>query len=160
MLLITSSTILIALSISLITTSSPLTMGLWIILTALTSSWFISMMFNSWFGLITFLIYVGGMLVMFAYFVALTPNQPMGLTSSMLTLLFTSITVLTLMYSPYVSSPHQISTSLPFMHSPITIMFSPMNSILLLLLVVILFLIMVAVVKIVNMNSGPLRPFF
>nr|UGY86774.1 NADH dehydrogenase subunit 6 [Lamellomphalus manusensis] len=52
----------------------PLSIGLCIMLCSLTSCLLIGLLGHSWFGFILFLIFVGGLLVMFAYVAALSPN--------------------------------------------------------------------------------------
>nr|QVX31162.1 NADH dehydrogenase subunit 6 [Drieschia cf. elegans BG-2021] len=159
MLLLMSSSLFISFSLSLILCSSPLTMGIWVILLALSISFLASTIFNSWFALIIFLIYIGGMLVMFAYFAALTPNQPLGLTNTFFMLILTVILIMALL----LISPLSLSqTFINFSTSPlipISILYNPTNNLILLILASILFFILVAVVKITNLNMGPLRPF-
>nr|YP_010247818.1 NADH dehydrogenase subunit 6 [Eunoe nodosa]QTJ29912.1 NADH dehydrogenase subunit 6 [Eunoe nodosa] len=159
MLLLVSSALLMSLSLSLILASSPLAMGFWVLLIALACSFFSASIFNTWFAMIIFLVYIGGMLVMFAYFTALTPNQPLGL-SIMLLMSSLAFFMFLLMTSSLNSiMPSLISLKHTSMIHPITIMFAPYNSSLLFLLASILFFILVAVVKITNISSGPLRPF-
>ena len=159
MLLLTSSALLIALSLSLILASSPLAIGFWVLLIALACSFFAASIFNTWFAIIIFLVYIGGMLVIFAYFTALTPNQPIGLS---IILLISSIAFLTFLFLTSSLNriiPSLISLKYTSIINPITIIFNPYNSSLLFLLASILFFILVAVVKITNISSGPLRPF-
>nr|AVW86117.1 NADH dehydrogenase subunit 6 [Melaenis sp. YZ-2018] len=159
MLLLVSSSILMSLSLSLILSASPLAMGFWVLLIALSCSLFSASIFNSWFAMIIFLVYIGGMLVMFAYFTALTPNQPLGL-SIMLFLSFMTFILLLFLMSGYTNIIPAILSSTPYSwSSSITIMFTSFNASLLLLLASVLFFILVAVVKITNISNGPLRPF-
>lgn len=159
MLLIISRSIFISLSISLIIASSPLAIGLWILLIALISSWLRGILFNSWFAIVIFLIYIGGILVIFAYFTALTPNQPLGI----ITLRFSRIIAFTIRLILFIISPSSFpnlySTPLLCPSAAITTLFLPRNIPLLLLLAVTLFFILVAVVKIAILTIGPLRPF-
>nr|AVW86090.1 NADH dehydrogenase subunit 6 [Levensteiniella iris] len=159
MLLTLTSSLIISLSLSFLVPSSPITMGLWVLLLALSISWFVGSILNPWFAMIIFLVYVGGMLVMFAYFTALTPNQPLifpPLLSAFLLLMTTLLLILTFK-TPLMSSP--FSLVYPLYTHPITILYTPSNCLLLLSLASILFLILVVVVKITNISSGPLRPF-
>nr|YP_010373149.1 NADH dehydrogenase subunit 6 [Hyperhalosydna striata]QTZ18395.1 NADH dehydrogenase subunit 6 [Hyperhalosydna striata] len=159
MLLFISSSLFISLSLSLILASSPLSMGLWVLLIALAAAFFVGVMFNSWFSFIIFLIYIGGMLVMFAYFAALTPNQPLGLLSMLLASMFTLLLILLILILVTFSSPNLFSPMMPNPVNGISILYSPSNSYILLLLASILFFVLVAVVKVANINKGPLRPF-
>nr|BAN70247.1 NADH dehydrogenase subunit 6 [Chrysomallon squamiferum] len=52
----------------------PLSLGLCILLCSLSSCMLIGTLSYSWFGFVFFLIFVGGLLVMFAYVAALSPN--------------------------------------------------------------------------------------
>jgi len=159
MLLLSSSALLISLSLSLILASSPLAMGFWVLLIALACSFFSATIFNSWFALIIFLVYIGGILVIFAYFTALTPNQPLGLSIIITISRLAFFTFLALISSSNRIIPSIISSNYVSNINPITIMFNPYNSALLFLLASILFFILVAVVKITNITNGPLRPF-
>jgi len=64
--------------------NTPISIGFWILLISL----FISIIYGryilSWFGFIIFLIYIGGILVMFSYFAAIQPNQDIGVFNSIL----------------------------------------------------------------------------
>nr|AVW86130.1 NADH dehydrogenase subunit 6 [Halosydna sp. YZ-2018] len=159
MLLFISSSIFISMSLSLILASSPLSMGLWVLLIALSAAFFVGVIFNSWFAFIIFLIYIGGMLVMFAYFAALTPNQPLGLFSMLVFSFISFISVSSLSFFLKLTGPNLISNNISDFSQSITILYIPMNSNILLLLASILFFVLVAVVKVANINKGPLRPF-
>nr|YP_010241772.1 NADH dehydrogenase subunit 6 [Terebellum terebellum]QTI82459.1 NADH dehydrogenase subunit 6 [Terebellum terebellum] len=54
--------------------AQPLSLGLVIMLSTLMMCCLSALMLSSWYGYILFLIYVGGLLVMFAYVAALSPN--------------------------------------------------------------------------------------
>nr|YP_009421075.1 NADH dehydrogenase subunit 6 [Viviparus chui]ASR74842.1 NADH dehydrogenase subunit 6 [Viviparus chui] len=63
--------------------AQPLSLGFSIIMFTLLMCILISMFLSSWYAYILFLIYVGGLLVMFAYVAALIPNIMMSMSSSM-----------------------------------------------------------------------------
>nr|AVW86143.1 NADH dehydrogenase subunit 6 [Lepidonotus sp. YZ-2018] len=159
MLLFISSSLFISLSLSLILASSPLSMGLWVLLIALATALLVGVIFNSWFAFIIFLIYIGGMLVMFAYFAALTPNMPLGLLSMALLSFLSLMLILSTSYILNLPGPNSLSFPPSNMSAAITILFIPSNINILLLLASILFFVLVAVVKVANINKGPLRPF-
>ena len=159
MLLIISRSIFISLSISIIISTSPLLLGFWILLISLSTAWLRGVIFNSWFAIIIFLIYIGGILVIFAYFSALTPNQPLGITPILLSAFLALIVVILLFYTPHSTSPNTFApANLDIIYS-ITTLYFPRNTFLLLLLATTLFFILVAVVKIATLSNGPLRPF-
>lgn len=148
--------ILITISIILVIalSSTPINIGLWIILSTLVISTTISIFISSWWALILFLIYIGGLLVIFAYFVSIQPNQQIKIIKIILILIIT-----TLLFIPLTSS-----YSIPITHehtfiSSIIEILDPANIQILLLLATVLFLALIAVVKITNIYIGPLRPF-
>jgi len=159
MLLTIISSLLISLSIRLILTHSPLTMGIWVLLIAFSISLLTGLIFSSWFAFIIFLIYIGGILVIFAYFAALTPNQPLTINLSLIFIIITwLILVITFInYKLVISTTTRYITNLAYY--PITIIYSFSNSLIVLVLASILFFILVAVVKITKLTAGPLRPF-
>nr|AOR07216.1 NADH dehydrogenase subunit 6 [Mesenchytraeus hydrius] len=136
------------------TAMNPLTMGLLILLLALLLSITFSMSMSSWVALLIFLIYIGGMLVMFSYFVAITPNQNL----SMLLLL----SVLTCSAATLVFIAFMLNMNLPINSEYISqtnIMYESYNVSILIMLALILLFTMVIVVKVSIHNKGPLRPF-
>nr|BDQ43555.1 NADH dehydrogenase subunit 6 [Amynthas sp. CS029] len=148
LILMTTSTMMLYLS------TTPIMLGINILAMALLLSATLATSMSSWYAFLVFLIYVGGMLVMFAYFLALTPNQQMPTTSNILYMLVTLITLTTvaMITETKVSIPQEFYQDNMYLYSTNT---AP----LLIVLALILLLTMVIVVKLTNRSSGPLRPF-
>lgn len=148
---------LISLSSSLIFAESPLTLGLWLIIIALNISLFTSIMASKWFGIIIFLVYVGGLLVIFAYFCAISPNQLTDV-KTIITTFFISFVPL----SALLALTHTPATSIIKWASSTSIQTSILtinNSIPLVGAAIILFFTIVIVIKVAPNHQGPLRPF-
>lgn len=148
------SIIIVSIFLVLVLSSTPLNIGLWIIFSTLIISISITISIQSWFPIILFLIYVGGLLVIFAYFVSIQPNQQL--------IIIKIVTIIILTFSIF------IPTSLNYSSSPtpesinkqtILELLSIYNIQTLIFLALILFLALVAVVKITKIYIGPLRPF-
>nr|ACR00053.1 NADH dehydrogenase subunit 6 [Auchenoplax crinita] len=134
--------------------SSPLLMGLWVLAVAMGLSLWIGLNVMSWFGLILFLVYIGGMLVMFIYFVAITPNQRhensvfyalMGV----ILILFISLMklILGMEFGKCVSFGSEL------------MMFTNSQGVILILIFFLLFISLIIVVKVTQRVCGPFRPF-
>lgn len=157
MLFSLASISLASISLSIIFAESPLTLGLWLILITLISSVFILSTTSKWFGIVLFLVYVGGLLVIFSYFSAISPNQ------------LTDISVIgrTLFSSLFLIGGPVILTQTPsFLGSWIKLpvhsqhlVLSSSNMIILVSAAVVLFLTMIMVIKVAPNHQGPLRPF-
>lgn len=156
MILFTLLAASISLAFTLILAPSPLFLGLWILLLALSISLLLSFSAASWLGLFIFLIYVGGLLVIFAYFVALTPNLIIGGGPLYTLLPLSFITLLITINILFIFPP---STPLIFNPINIFILTTKINSAALITLALALFIALVAVVKICSHSASPLRPF-
>uniref|UniRef100_UPI0030DED056 NADH dehydrogenase subunit 6 n=1 Tax=Pilargis wolfi TaxID=3023926 RepID=UPI0030DED056 len=155
MTLMTLMSLTCAITFSLFLASTPLTLGLWILMLALLMASFISLTLHSWLSFLLFIIYISGLLVMFAYFAAIQPNQHMEM-NKMISSLITAMIVLDFPMEHITLSPSYLEFNST---SSIAIMFSYANIPILILLATILFLALVAVVKISQNFQGPLRPF-
>ena len=155
MLLIITLRTIISLIATLILTSSPLLLGLWIILLALLISIFVAISSTSWLGIIIFLIYVGGLLVIFAYFVALTPNLLIEGKKSGLIVIVTALASSTALYHTNTPDFKGFATALQL---PIINLLTE-NSLITITLALVLFFALIAVVKLCSSLSSPLRPF-
>nr|YP_009244967.1 NADH dehydrogenase subunit 6 [Amynthas moniliatus]AMO27091.1 NADH dehydrogenase subunit 6 [Amynthas moniliatus] len=148
LILMTTSTMMLYLS------TTPIMLGINILTMALLLSATLATSMSSWYAFLVFLIYVGGMLVMFAYFLALSPNQQMPTTSNVIYLVMTMVTLV------FVSFITNTKISIPQeMHQDNMYLYSLSTAPILILLALILLLTMVIVVKLTNRSSGPLRPF-
>nr|BDQ43529.1 NADH dehydrogenase subunit 6 [Amynthas tappensis]BDQ43828.1 NADH dehydrogenase subunit 6 [Amynthas tappensis] len=148
LILMTTSTMMLYLS------TTPIMLGINILIMALLLSVTLASSMSSWYAFLVFLIYVGGMLVMFAYFLALAPNQQMPSKSNMIYMLMTLV-ILTIVA---IVTETEIFISQE-MHQDNTYLYSTSTAPILILLALILLLTMVIVVKLTNRSSGPLRPF-
>nr|QUT13269.1 NADH dehydrogenase subunit 6 [Nais communis] len=133
---------------------TPLTMTLMIIFISLMLALMFSISMSSWFAFLIFLIYVSGMLVMFAYFAATTPNQSkIHIKSTIYILAATSlisfITISTSVPTPLINMQKYQMTN----------MFSPQNMYMLIIITLILLFTMIIIVKLTTRSKGPLRSF-
>nr|BDQ43594.1 NADH dehydrogenase subunit 6 [Pheretima mutabilis]BDQ43607.1 NADH dehydrogenase subunit 6 [Pheretima rufidula] len=109
---------------------------------------------STWYGFLIILIYIGGMLVMFAYFLALCPNHQLPTTENTIFMVvtFATLTIAAVMTKTKIFMPQE-------MHQGKMYLYTAMTAPILFLLALILFLTMVIVVKLTNRSKGPLRPF-
>nr|WAO28741.1 NADH dehydrogenase subunit 6 [Megascolecidae sp. BS2]WAO28754.1 NADH dehydrogenase subunit 6 [Megascolecidae sp. BS7] len=148
LILMTTSTMMLYLS------TTPIMLGINILAMALLLSATLAASMSSWYAFLVFLIYIGGMLVMFAYFLALTPNQQMPTTSNILYMLVTLVTLTTvaIVTDMKISAPQE-------MYQDNTYLYSLSTASIIIMLALLLLLTMVIVVKLTSRSKGPLRPF-
>lgn len=130
---------------------SPVSLGFTVLLIALVISILIVPLITSWFRFIIFIIYVGGILVIFSYFAALQPNQHITNWSWGLlpTIIITSL-LTTVDFQPIVTPTYNVH---------INLLFTYQNRIIILFMGLLLFLALIIVVKVSHSYEGPLRPF-
>lgn len=146
------STALLSLTIALLFATSPIVLGLICLNIAILVAALLTSLFSSWFGLIALLIYVGGLLVIFAYFLAICPNQLISIRTPITVFAFSFI-ILLLLFS---FDPNTSCLAEP---TPLTNIFLPPHATLFILLALVLLLTIIVVVKITQRRRGPLRPF-
>nr|YP_009988589.1 NADH dehydrogenase subunit 6 [Pharyngocirrus uchidai]QNM39900.1 NADH dehydrogenase subunit 6 [Pharyngocirrus uchidai] len=156
MLLLLSTSCFFSMFFALLFTSTPLNLGLWIMFISILMASTLSFLTTSWFGLLLFIIYVGGLLVMFAYFVAISPNQEISFRNVFLVFAATFMAIT--MLSP-ISIPQQFAPIFTASSQMAFFFYAPLNIAPLILMALTLFLALVAVVKVSNRGGGPLRPF-
>jgi len=135
---------------SILSYNNPIRLSIIIIIIATIVSIIIRLNLSSWYAIILFLIYVGGLLVIFSYFVRLRSNDPMILKRKIHFIIIPTIL--------YKSLNLQISSNL-YNNSQINILYKPINIITILLITIALLVIIIIVIKIVKSNNGPLRGF-
>jgi len=135
---------------SILSYNNPIRLSIIIIIIATIVSIITRLNLSSWYAIILFLIYVGGLLVIFSYFVRLRSNDPIILKRKI-----HFIVIPTILYK---SLNLQISSNL-YNSSQINILYKPINIITILLITIALLVIIIIVIKIVKSNNGPLRGF-
>jgi|HubBroStandDraft_2_1064218.scaffolds.fasta_scaffold34005_1 hypothetical protein len=133
---------------------NPLTIGILILIIALLLAVTFAYSISSWLALLIFLIYIGGILVIFSYFVSITPNQTIAFQ-----FIITSITISILTMSLWIKLANPTHLIHPYHTNQTNFIFITSNSITLILLALILLFTIVIVVKITTLSKGPLRPF-
>nr|YP_002456415.1 NADH dehydrogenase subunit 6 [Sipunculus nudus]ACJ11896.1 NADH dehydrogenase subunit 6 [Sipunculus nudus] len=156
MLLISTLSLLLASTLALPLSAAPLTLGIWILLLGFLTGATITMISSSWMGIITVLIYIGGLNVLFAYFAATSPNKHLFIAPMIKLTLFGTCSLLlnAFLLLPSLSNALHYHSTLQF-----KAMFINANMFILIILGLILFLALVMVVKVSNRSNGPLRPF-
>lgn len=145
--------------ISLILTSfliialNPLSIGLTILILALSLTIVFGLSLTSWLAFLIFLIYIRGMLVLFSYFVSITPNQTLPSLHSIILTLSSIVPLIVLILSNILRIP--IINN----NSSINVIYLIYNTTTLTILAIILLVAIVIVVKISIKSKGPLRPF-
>lgn len=154
MILILYILIIITTTFRLFLASTPIILGINILMISLLLSVVFASFIRSWFAFLIFLIYVGGILVIFAYFLALTPNQQIPNSNNLIYSIISIITFSTLTYVSNINIPpitefHQGNSTLYLINTAPFII----------LLAIILLLTIIIVVKLTTRSKGPLRPF-
>jgi len=146
--------IISSLAINIFIILNPLSIGITILFIALTVAILFSYSISSWIAFLIFLIYVRAILVIFSYFVSLTPNQTTNIISIILTL---SLTFTTLLLLSFITNIKSLPSSLYAIQS--NMFYLKSNSPRLILLALVLLLTIIIVVKLTINTKGPLRPF-
>ena len=148
-------TILVSvIAFSTLTAINPLTIGLIILIIALILAITFAYSISSWIAFLVFLIYIGGMLVIFSYFVSIIPNQTLtfshNLFSMLISLSLISLTSYILNSKPIIYSSYVLS---------LNFIYNNQNIATLLILALVLLFTIIVVVKLTILSKGPLRPF-
>lgn len=131
---------------------SPIITRIYIIFLSIFIRLFITFIVSSWFAFLLFLLYVGGILVIFIYFSSLIPNQQIN-TRFMFFILI--LTILLNLLLPSTLLPMKIIQTTA--QEPLFII-SPLFSLVYISLVVFLFIVIVTVVKLTSKPQLPIRP--
>lgn len=135
--------------------NNPIIITLIIVFIALITALIFCIEISSWYSFLLFLIYVGGILVIFAYFTATSPNQynkrrkgifiiiPVLFSTLLFTILITNKTIL----------------SINRQARQLIILFTNPNIYTLIIITLILLITIVIVVKLSSRSKGPLRAF-
>lgn len=155
MIILIITRIIMALSVTILTCTNPFSMATTILLTALITSRLYAALHSSWLRFLLFLIYVGGILVIFSYFLAITPNQQKFNSYSI------SIPIISIIFFMIMLTTTTDSWTLhmPILPSLTTIIFNTYNLSILVILVLILLFTIIVVIKTCKLEKGPLRSF-
>nr|WGO57909.1 NADH dehydrogenase subunit 6 [Cyrtonotula longialata] len=141
----------------------PLAMGLILLIQTLLISLITGLLTQSfWFSYILFLIFLGGMLVLFIYVTSLASNEMFHMSTKLMFISFIMTFMLTFIFkSFYTSLINQETMNFIFINNmtsiPLIKLYNSSTSIITILLATYLFLTLIAVVKITNIFKGPLR---
>nr|AII41654.1 NADH dehydrogenase subunit 6 [Allopsontus sp. 1 JZ-2014] len=158
---------MIFINIIMVSLTHPVAMGLTLMIqTTLVALLLGNIYMSFWFSYVLFLIFLGGLLVLFIYVASLASNEMFSLSTKSSFLLWFLIplvilTTMDLLITPYKifskdSSP-LLSEMNNFLLNSLTKFYSSLISSATVMLILYLLLALIAVVKITKMNRGPLR---
>nr|YP_010743787.1 NADH dehydrogenase subunit 6 [Helice tridens]WET30533.1 NADH dehydrogenase subunit 6 [Helice tridens] len=147
--------------------SHPLAMGLLLFIQTILISLTVGIYnFSFWFSYILFLVFLGGMLVLFIYVASLASNESFSfsLTTFLFSISLISLFMFVLLFlDPLIISPNSSSLSTSslkyYLSTPMIInwIYNTPSMIFTIFIVSYLLLMLIVVVKIVNLFKGPLR---
>lgn len=148
------SIILLSSTLSILIAPTPITLGIIVLTISLTLAILFNLIIRTWFAFLIFLIYIGGMLVIFSYFLALTPNQQIR-SGNQTTYFLLTASIITLLLTLNKQQPtYHLLTGQGF-----SFLYMKSNTPVLILLARILLLTIIIVVNLTSRSKGPLRPF-
>nr|WRW10886.1 NADH dehydrogenase subunit 6 [Chlaenius naeviger] len=163
------------LTITFMFLNHPLSMGLILLIQTLLISTISGLFsYSYWYSYILFLVMIGGMLVLFMYMTSLASNEMFNFSKkismfimSMITLTFMSYFIIDyMMINPLLknSNTMELLNELIMLKNEnllsLNMIYNTPNNMITLMLVNYLFLTLIAVVKITDINNGPLRQKF
>nr|YP_009773411.1 NADH dehydrogenase subunit 6 [Dendrochiton gothicus]QIZ12634.1 NADH dehydrogenase subunit 6 [Dendrochiton gothicus] len=145
--------------------TQPITLGLLLLFLSFFVSVLVFFGSSTWFSFILFLIYVGGLLVMFAYVTALMPNLIFKKNFIHFFFFFSTILWFSMLnLSEFIGVISEEQTKMSYLWDPYLnhlgiSLFSIFNLAVIVGLAMILFFVLICVVKICYFSNGPLRPY-
>lgn len=140
-----------SLTISSVLAYSPIILGINILVTSLVLASLYALTLRAWYSFLIFLIYTGGILVIFAYFTAISPNQHINFSNIGYSISITIITLNILIWRyPSIAIRSGFQT---------TSLYQTGYAAILILIVIFLLVTILIIVKVASMSKGPLRPF-
>lgn len=155
MILLIIIRIITSLSVTMLTCSNPFSIAINILLIALISSGLYAIIHSTWLSLLIFLIYIGGILVIFSYFLAVAPNQQKFSTHS---IIIPAASTITFIFMILIITDSWVSFT-PLLRPLTSIIFCSINLPTLIILVLILLFTIIVVIKVCKLEKGPLRSF-
>jgi hypothetical protein len=141
-------------SVRFILLDSVLLVGIFGLIFSLIICYLVRFFFRSWFRAIVVIVYVGGLLVIFSYFLAVCPNEVIrGKWGAFLISVGGAFIIMILGNNIY-SSPLSLSRL-----TEVDMIYRSFNFPILIFLVLVLLIRLFTVVSIVGIREGPLRPF-
>nr|WHM51911.1 NADH dehydrogenase subunit 6 [Porotermes adamsoni] len=140
----------------------PLAMGLMLLLQTILMSTISGLLHQSfWYSYILFLIFLGGMLVLFIYVTSLASNEMFSMSTKMLSILVGAVMILTPM-NMWIKNDSEESTKHEMIPNNTTNnvlekLYNEPTGNLTIMLALYLFLALIVVAKITNISKGPLR---
>nr|URX53160.1 NADH dehydrogenase subunit 6 [Cryptotermes queenslandis] len=139
----------------------PLAMGMMLLMQTTMMCLVSGLMHQSfWFQYILFMVFIGGMLVLFIYVASLASNEMFSLSTKMMTA-STGMMIMSVMIKNWASEDSSDSMVYNLTSNEITLMTSKLynqpSGILTILMALYLLMTLIVVVKITNVSKGPLR---
>nr|YP_003354959.1 NADH dehydrogenase subunit 6 [Quadrula quadrula]ACQ91016.1 NADH dehydrogenase subunit 6 [Quadrula quadrula] len=139
----------------------PLSLGVMVLLLAFITCTIIATI-SPWYAYMLFFIFIGGMLVMFAYIASLTPNMTFSINNQLMPMILTLtifFSIKNLSFTPNNQTNTELSLSINDKTQALSFLYSSNGTNCVILLACILLFTMVASVKLCKPKSGALRPF-
>jgi len=153
-MILTITLLITSLAFTIFIALNPVSLGIIILAIALLLAITFAYSISSWVAFLIFLIYIGGILVIFSYFVAIVPNQNLSIIHILISIIISIISLLIITQSLNIK---------PSIHSTyinnLNIIYSSSNIYTLIILASILLFTIIVVVKLTILSKGPLRPF-
>nr|WAB70226.1 NADH dehydrogenase subunit 6 [Athyma asura] len=168
------SFLLISISILLYFINHPLTMGLLILIQTLLTCLISGMLINTyWFSYILFLVFLGGLLVLFIYVSSVASNElfkihfmsKFSFIYMFIIMIFSILIKNNLIWMNFFFNDEMINffNSILFFNNEynfnLSKLYNKQNYFLMMMLIIYLFITLIAIVKITNIFFGPLRSF-
>nr|ATC73079.1 NADH dehydrogenase subunit 6 [Cicadellinae sp. EMHAU-2015-Zz060410] len=137
---------------------NPMSMGIILLLqTTLMTMIMNKMMFSSWFSMITFLMMVGGLLILFMYMSSIASNEKFKMKMNLTFMIFILILISEEMMNENQVNEEQNMILSTLTYSSMTKLYNKKSMLITMALVLYLLLTMIVVTKIVKHHEGPLR---
>nr|AVN67843.1 NADH dehydrogenase subunit 6 [Ergaula capucina] len=153
----------IMISINFMQMSHPLAIGLILLIQTITLCLISGLMSQTfWFPYILFLIFLGGMLILFIYVTSLASNEMFNLSTKIITMNLIMMILLYMLPYNYMMQNNSDITNIFYMMNntstcPLMKLYNEPNGFITIMLANYLFLTLIVVTKITNISKGPLR---